>query len=245
MKKFLLLSLLSCCFLNSFSAIAMDESDETMDIRAITPIKSGMNSEQRRGAIQSFLRESLTNKGMELKTADISSEQKRQCGGVGRLFDTYTFKDGSEWVMGAGGLNRFLGYLYLQKAIEHYGLKNVCVAETRFAYKKPSGAISISVKPIGDKPLENIPTIDSQDFFSLSRYVGDDRPALGEVNEELDILHTKIGFTDFLLNSNLRKKDGKIYVIDTEYGSFSSTNISPYMDEDGELKFTFSRDSLV
>jgi len=237
LKLFLSLFLL----LNGINASlqAMDSENESVDIRAITPIKHGMNSEKRREAIQSFLRESLKPES-ELRTTEISGKQTRQCGV--RMFQTYTLNDGSEWVMGQGGLSRFLGYLYLKKAIEYYGLKTLRVVETRFAYRNPSGDIEISVKPVAEKHLINIPTIDSKNFFSLSRYMGDDRPTLGEGVEELEILRTKIGFTDLAFNANLRKKDGIIYIIDTEYPSFSSTNISPYIDKDDGKAFTFSRD---
>jgi hypothetical protein len=239
MRKLFLLSLfLLCPFLTSSALL-----DDEMDIRAITPIKSGMNAEQQRGAVLSFLREFL-NPDYELNPADIVNQQSRQC--KARSFETYTFRDGSEWIMGQGGLNRFLGYLYLKKAIEHYGLRTLRVVDTRFAYRdQKNDKISISVMRACEKPLVNIPTIDSMNFFSLSRYVGDDRPTAGEASEELEILRTKIGFTDLEFNANLRKKDGIIYVIDTEYNSFSSENILPYIDQDGELNFTFYKSQEI
>ena len=213
-----------------------------MDIRAITPIKSGMNSEQQREAIESFLKESLKPE-YEFKTAEIIGKQTRQC--IARSFQTYTLKDGSEWVMGQGGLNRFLGHLYLKKAIEHYDLKTVCVVETRFAYKS-DGDILVSIKPNNEDPLKNLPLIDSMDFFSLSRYIGDERLTRVDAkeNEELEILRTEIGFTDMTFYENLRRSDGKIRIIDTEYGSFSNP-YEPYFDGNSNLIFTFSKSLLT
>jgi hypothetical protein len=198
-----------------------------------------MNSEQRKQVIQSFLKESLKPEH-ELKQAEISGSQFRQCGARG--FNTYVLKDGSEWVMGQGGLNRFLGHVYLKKAIEHYGLETLRVVETRYAYKNPNSDITINIHTNGQDKLKNIPVIDSKDFFSLSLYVGDNRPKeVGDKeNEELEILRTKIGFTDMTFYANLRKYEGKIYIIDTEYGSFSSP-YDPYFDNNGALTFTFPK----
>jgi hypothetical protein len=86
----------------------MKAQSQEFDIRAITPIKSNMTSEERREAIKSFLSEYLTPE-YELKKSDISGGRQRQCGARG--FSTYALRDGSEWVMGTGGLNRFLGHL--------------------------------------------------------------------------------------------------------------------------------------
>lgn len=225
------------------STVFAMESEE-FDIRAITPIRSDMNSEQRKEAIHSFLKESLKPE-YELKSTEISGSQFRQCGGVGRGFQTYTLNDGSEWVMGQGGLNRFLGHLYLKKAIEHYDLKTLSVVETRFVYRKAnSDIIIINIHPNGQNSLKNIPVIDSMDFFSLSRYVGDERltseNADTDIIKELSILSTKIGFTDIIGYTNLRRKDGRVYIIDTEYGSFSNL-FEPYFEGSGDLTFTFPK----
>lgn len=241
MRKNFFTLILSVIICEASPVFAMDA--EELDIRAITPIKSGMDSDQRREAIHSFLKDALKPE-YELNQAELSSTQYRQAGGNGRLFQTYTLNDGSEWVMGQGGLNRFLGHLYLKKAIEHYKLETLCVAETRFASKNPNGDITIRIHPNGRDRLQNIPVIDSMDFFSLSRYVGEERlPMLlrdAKEREELRILSTKIGFTDMLGYANLRRKNGKIYIIDTEYGSFSNY-FPPYFDGSGDLTFTFPK----
>jgi hypothetical protein len=122
------------------------------------------------------------------------------------------------------------------------------VVETHFAYRKLSGDISVTIQPAKYDNLKNIPVIDSIDFFSLSRYVGDVRPQALEIElneyEELKTLQNKIGFTDMLAYANLRRKDGKIIIIDTEYGSFSNSSFLPYFDEEADLEFTFSRAEL-
>lgn len=242
MKKFLLLSYLIACLFSSESIAMGVENDtderERIDIRAITPIKSDMDSQKRREVVRDFLTKAL-DPVYELNQADIVSTQTRQIAG-GRSFQTYTLKDGSEWVMGSGGLNRFLGHLYLKRAIEHYGLQTLCVVETRFAYKDPGNrAISITISPRGQDRLKNIPVINSTSFFSLSRYIGDTRvEALGEVEaQELERLRKEIGFVDIDGNTNLRRHEGKIYIIDTEYGSFAAP-YAPYFVDDGDLKFT-------
>ncbi len=238
-KKFLMLAVLLC---GTSPLFAMEIPEENFDIRSITPIKNGMPPEQRREAIQSFLKESLKPE-YELKTTEISG-QSRQCGGVGRLFQTYTLNDRSEWVMGEGGLNRFLGHLYLKKAIEHYDLKTLCVVETRFAYKNPSNDITINIHPNGKNSLKNIPIIDSMDFYSLSRYVEDERLTFENadtaIRNELSILRKKIGFTDIEGYANLRRKDGRVHIIDTEYGSFSNS-FEPYFEGSSALSFIFPR----
>lgn len=245
MKKQIFTLMLAAVVCGASPVFAMETENEKIDIRAITPIKNGMNSEQRKGAIESFLKEPLKSE-YEFKTAEISSKQSRQCGGVGRIFQTYTLNDRSEWVIGTGGLNRFLGHLYLKKAIEHYDLKTLCVVETRFAYRNSNSDITISIRPSGQDGLKNIPVIDSMDFFSLSRYVGDERLTFEDcaednaIRNELSILRRKIGFTDIDGYTNLRKKDGKIYIIDTEYGSFTNL-FEPYFDGSGDLTFTFPK----
>lgn len=236
-KKYFMLGMIICA---ANSVFATDS--EEFDIHAITPIKNGMNSDERREAIQTFLKEALTVES-EL-TGEVCSSQKRQAAGGGRFFDTYTLTDGSEWVMGQGGLNRFLGYVYLKKAVEHYGFKKLKVVETVFTYRKPEGDITINIYPEWRGNLKNIPVIDSDDFFSLSRYVGDERLTYETVDEdtinELSILSKKIGFTDILGYANLRKKDGTVYIIDTEYDSFSNP-FDSHFEGEGDLSFTFSR----
>jgi len=239
MRKNFFSLILGAAICGANSVFAMDA--EELDIRSITPIKSDMNPEQWGKAIFSFLKESLKPES-ELKTAEISSKQSRQKQ-VGKPFEISTLNDGSEWIRGKeGGLNRFFGHLYLKKAIEHYDLKTLCVAETRFAYiGQPNSGFSIEIYPAGKDRLTDIPVVDSMDFCSYSRYVGDEGfNDLGSIaegfnsaeitsqeKEELKILYTNIGYTDLHIG-NLRKQNGKIFIIDTEYGSFYNKHKNLY-----------------
>lgn len=239
MKTKLLGLILTVAMCGTGSTFATPIDNESMDIRAITPIKSGMDSEQIKHAVDAFLKESLKPEG-ELKQSQITGKQFRQCGVRG--FYTYTLEDASEWVMGLGGLNRFLGYVYLKKAIAHYNLQTLDVVETRYAFKNKDDGIYVSVNTEGCNRLKNIPLVDSHDFFSLSLYIGDVRPEelTPKEWEEIKILNTQIGFTDTAFNANLRRYQGKIYVIDTEYASFSNS-FAPYFDIKDELSFRFEK----
>ena len=219
---------------------------EEFDIRAITPLRNGMNDEQRREAIQKFLQDSLKPE-LEIKETELSEKNMRIRGVTSKQFQTYTLTDGSEWVHGGVGLDRFLGYLYLKKAIKSYGFKKLCLVETRFLHIKQNddmdkGDISINIGDFGkisisidsSKKINAEAVINSKNFCSLSRYVGDEHLTYLEVcnNEniknELRILREKIGFRDMncvensysYIYHNLRKKDGMIYIFDTEYFSF-------------------------
>lgn len=235
MRKMIFSLVLGVVVFGISPVFATMQENETIDISSITPIKSGMNSgPQRREAIQAFLKDSLKPE-YELQGDKMLEQHVRKCGV--KECETYTLEDGSEWVQGSGGLNRFLGHLYLKKAIEHYNLETLRVVETRYVYINGDNSITVSINPSG--PLRNVPVIDSKDFLSFSRYIGDERPVAAEKErEELEILRTRIGFTDMAFYGNLRRYDGKIYIIDTEYGSFSST-LSPYFENHGELSFTF------
>ncbi len=239
MKTKLFGLILTIAMCGTGSTFATPTANEPMDIRAITPIKKGMDSGQIKQAVDGFLKESLKPEG-ELKQSQITGKQFRQCGVRG--FPTYILEDGSEWVMGAGGLNRFLGYVYLKKAIVHYNLQTLDVVETRYVYKNKDDEIAVSVSTEGYNRLKNIPLVDSNDFFSLSVYLGDVRPEelTPKEWEEIKILNTQIGFTDTSFNANLRRYQGKIYVIDTEYASFSNS-FEPYVDLKDELNFRFEK----
>lgn len=107
-----------------------------------------------------------------------------------------TFQDDTEWVvlLGGDGSDRFVGYLYLEDAIEKSGLKNVKAADNRLS-------------------------IIQGKIHYLSRYVGEER--IGhEFFAEMQQLR-EIGFADMICGANLRKLGDTMYVFDTEKGSFS------------------------
>lgn len=151
-----------------------------------------MSLELQEETVALFLKEILTPEN-ELKQSELSSSQSYSDGG--RFFNVYGFKDESLWVMGNLGIERFLGYVYLKKAIEHYNLKNLCVAETKFIFKKEKGDVKANVIPSTCTQLQNviIPVIHSSGVYSLSRYMGDDRISSinDEENKELIILEKK------------------------------------------------------
>ena len=122
-----------------------------------------------------------------------------------RHFQVLILNDNSEWVFGSGGLERFLGYLYLKKAIDHHGLAKFRAAETKFLYQpKQEGKISLTVKSANGTPLKNVRTIDSKDFISLSRYVGDTKPSFDDtwkVSEEKSVLFQTISSVCLLYTS--------------------------------------------
>jgi hypothetical protein len=243
---------------------AMGPEKEPFNLRSITPLRKDMNDEQQREAIQVFLQDSLKPES-EIKEPELLERNKITRKVALRQFETYTLTDGSEWVQGGVGLDRFLGYLYLKKAMEAYGLKKVCVVETRYTHIKQyddmdSGDISINIGDFGkisisidrSGKITEEPVINSKNFCSLSRYVGDKYLTyLALVNDkdaktELNILNKKIGFRDMscvqngssFTYSNLREKDGMIYIIDTEYFSFEDYSkldpLSDYKKEERE-----------
>lgn len=126
------------------------------------------------------------------------------------------YDDGTEWVLLTDKLKeRFCGFLYLQNAIKESGLNNV-------------------------KPAENKMSIHGQKIIYLSRYCGEEKPKLLlDHSEELLTLKKDIGFTDIAESANLRKRDGKVYVFDTEKRSFKS-------DVHGKIdSFVHSHDAIL
>lgn len=108
-----------------------------------------------------------------------------------------TYADGSEWVfLPDKETARFCGFLYLQNALKEAGITLIAAAANKMA--------------LHDKKI-----------IYLSQYCGEDRPGLLENSEEISKL-AKLGFTDTTANANLRKKEGKLYVFDTEKSSFDS-----------------------
>jgi hypothetical protein len=100
--------------------------------------------------------------------------------------------------------------------------------------------------------LKNIFTINSDNFISFSRYVGDHKPTSDDLyglgldfGGKYSLTHTA-GYADFGENANLRIEHGadKVTVIDTEYSSFKNNNVVKPPSKNTELEiagvaFTF------
>ena len=218
-----------------------------MNISNITPIKNGMNKEEAAIAIQKFLQTEVLKPENELHVKDIIKNEIVQTNGIGRMFQLVTFVDGSQWVPAFDGIQRFIGALYLKKALEHHKLIDFCAVETKFILQCPEETITITIKRSQDEPLKNLLTINSKNFISLSRYVGDKKPELTFPCNKFN-LRKLTGFRDFMANANLRIRDGdnKVTVIDTEYNSFSSDdleNISP--QEIDDTTFIFLEEKVI
>lgn len=242
----------------NISAAPQDVKQEKIcfNIGNITPVKNTMTSkEEAKKAIQLFFQQEVLKPENELKESDIAAVQNVSTNGTGRIFTLITMADETQWVQGFGGIERFLGALYLKKAIEFHGLGNEWkVAETKFVLKKPiEEGITVTVKSSQKSPLKNIFTVDSRDFIPLSRYAGEEKPGtqscshIRNLSPKCGKLTTSTGFSDMLAFANFRVQEGdeKITVIDTEYRSFcSDTIVTPPSDEVekeiGNFTFTFS-----
>lgn len=220
----------------------------SINIGDITPVKDGMSREEAEMVIQNFLQTEVFKRENELHMKDIVKQESVQTNGTGRIFQLITFADGTQWVPCSNdGLQRFLGALYLKKAIEHHNINDFCAVETRFILKDQRENITIVIKNPQDAPLKNIFTLNSNNFISVSRYVGDKKPDIFYSCDKLN-LKKLTGFSDFTANANLRIQDGnhKVTVIDTEYGSFSNDNTVDTPSQETELQlggatFTFSK----
>lgn len=254
LKKLSFAGLALTYFLGLSPIAAMEEIADSGDkrnasipisIRDITPVKDGMNKEEAATAIQNFLQTEVLKAENELRIKDIIKQESVQTNGTGRIFQLITLADGTQWVPAFDGLQRFLGALYLKKAIEHHKIRDFCAVESKFILKDSREAITITVKNPQNSPLKNVFTINSNNFISLSRYVGDKKPDFGFPCDASN-LRKLTGFSDFAANANLRIRDGdnKVTVIDTEYSSFSSDGIEniPPQEIESELggtAFTF------
>lgn len=131
-----------------------------------------------------------------------------------------TYTDTSEWVfLNDTPKERFCGFLYLQDAIKKAGLSTIRAADNKMA--------------LHDKKI-----------IYLSRYCGEIKPNEYEFLDplkfsEFSILKNKIGFVDMLGSANIRKKNDKIYVFDTEKLSFHSSvrkNIDSFVELHDKIK---------
>lgn len=106
------------------------------------------------------------------------------------------YEDGSEWIfLNNKQKERFCGFLFLQKALKDSNIDNILPAENKMA--------------IYDRKI-----------IYLSKYCGEKKPDIFERMNEIRALNN-IGFTDTPGGANLREENDKIYVFDTEKGSFA------------------------
>lgn len=116
-------------------------------------------------------------------------------GGRGDQVTILKYQDGTEWVfLSNSPVERFCGFLYLQKALEESNLNTIQAAENKIA-------------------------LHNRKIIYLSRWRGEVKPGFMEYRQELSTL-AKVGFTDTAFNANLRVQDGVVYVFDTEKSSF-------------------------
>jgi len=197
-----------------------------------------MDEEEAILAITAFFKTEVFNPKHEIKESEIKNREERDTGPGTRSFSVLTLEDGTEWVLGDRSIQRFLGYLYLKKSIEYHQLVKFRPAEVRYIYKpKIKDRISVRVKTINEGSLKGLRTINSSDFFSVSKYMGDTKPEEQDIPfGEKFILVSEIGFVDIAYGANLRKEGDHIYILDTEYGSFKSEGINGGNGEDGSQK---------
>ena len=211
-------------------------------IKEITPVRTGMTREEAEEAVKLFLQDVLTSENM-LKQENITTSEFKVVAG-GRRYELITMEDGSRWVQGDKGLERFIGADYLEKNLDVEGWG---VVKTKFFFKdQEKSTFEVTLKSAESEQLKNLITLQSSDFISVSKYVGDKKPDYG--NSKLSGITTLIeqtGFHDLAFNANLREQeDGSIILIDTEYGSFKSDGVSPMSAETESelagLEFTFN-----
>lgn len=239
MKKLFLMAIIIIYPLSN--CISMSDDQGEIDITCITPIKSGMDSEKRREAIKSFLKEHLKSESRFDINEVCEAEDVKISGREIRIF---TLKDQSKWVFCRGDLERFIGYIYLRRVIDYLGLKTTCAAESKFMLMPGKSDISVTIHPSGKGRLKDIPVIDSPDFCTFSRYYGDERVEFYDRSYDLSndlLLLIKYGFLEI---SNIRKKDEKFYVFDTEYDSFDNNGTTIDIDQTLENTFSFSASNL-
>ncbi len=104
-----------------------------------------------------------------------------------------TYADGSKWVwLKDKPEERFVGFLYLEKALETIEVHSVAAASNKIA-------------------------LHGREIIYLSEYVGEIHPSVFKYFNEIRAIQN-IGFVDIC--GNLREKEGKVYVFDTAMNSF-------------------------
>lgn len=226
------------------------KSGATMTILDITPIKEWMSRAEAETALKTFLKKDVFNEENLFQHSIIKEEYVRPT--PGKTFLLITCEDGSQWVPNVDGLQRFIGALYLNKAIKYYDLRKWRAVETKFILHRPEEPFTIVIKKSQDTPLQNIFTINSAYFTTFSRYAGDLIPDMDTLYTEVSPIRKFTGYKDFAGGANVRIIPGvdKITLIDTEYTSFTTDDIvmppSPAAEERlGGVEFTFSFASLL
>jgi hypothetical protein len=108
------------------------------------------------------------------------------------------YEDSTEWVfVDNKQKERFCGFLFLQKALKESNLHNMLPAENKMA-------------------------IHDRKIIYLSKYCGEKKPDSFERIKDIRALNN-LGFTDTPGGANLREENDKIYIFDTEKGSFDKS----------------------
>jgi hypothetical protein len=180
-------------------------------IAQITPIKDGMSKEQAREAIQVFLSEILDSHE-QISQSNVCVAETHY---APRLFQVLKMNDGSSWVQGTGGIQRLIGANYLTKQLQELGIDDWQVVETKYYISSSKQNINCSIK--FDNKMQ-VMVIDSEDFITFSKYVGDVKAtSYGSMKQ----IKEASGYTDYTFFANLRKSEqGPGTIIDTEYNSF-------------------------
>ena len=204
-------------------------------IQEITPIKESMTIDEARDATKRLLQDILRPEN-RLEVDDVEIDQEKKCGPI-KIYRLVTFKDGNSYVQAQDGIQRLIGAQYLNdqlKALRPCLKHHWETAETKYLMKPTAfHKIKCTIKKSTDNPLKNIFTIQSDDIISLSKYVGDKKPADGDdwlsvIGLDKLWIRRCAGFADFELNANLREQlDGSIIIIDTEYASFTNYGTTP------------------
>lgn len=208
------------------------------NIDQITPIKQTMTREEAERATHKFLCEEILTADKFITPLDIKEQKTSSATGATRLFPMVVLHDGSEWALACDGLQRLIGMVYLEKAIAAHNLKSWQVVETKFYMPNPNNPFTVTIKRASKEPLANLFTIDSPDFYTLSRYVGDEKPKYTFNQSEQNHIFTKLtGYIDLQHNTNLRvqQTNNKTIVIDTEYRSFTNDNKAPPPSAEAEV----------
>src|SRR5436190_11320704 len=198
-KRIFTLLLISAILSSANQAFAMEEE---FDIRNLTPIKAGMDSQKREETIKEFLKKHLTPENQFDRTQ--IKETKMHTYGQ-RSFKTVILEDGSEWVKSKNkDFERFVGFIYLKEGIKNHKLEKFEAVPTKFCYKNPQSDFTIEIANRGPgrgntpSTPNNLPVLVSSDFDSYSRYVGDAKiiPAnVQSLRGEVMKLRLKIRYT--------------------------------------------------
>ncbi|MBA3814030.1 MAG: hypothetical protein H0X26_06025 [Alphaproteobacteria bacterium] len=254
LKKYLFFCLTLASILVNAPTLAMeidkdapDNVSRLINLGDITPVKDGMTSEEAKSAIQSFFQKEVFTQQNEISWKDFCRVDTRTSP-AGRNYTLITLNDGTKWVFNEelkwsgghyevrrhglahpDGIQRFLGALYLKKAINSHSLTEEWRAvDTKFLLINPMDPINIRVEKSAKSSLKNIFTIESQDFISLSRYVGEEKPTT--TSEQRFKLNKLTSYCDLIANVNLRKEGSSniITIIDTAYDSFYNDKLYSY-----------------